>query len=69
LHPYWALSKKAHPGAATTGSTIPSTGSSDGSQPTMTSRMTSLINDRITQTENSEVASILADLKSCLLGN
>jgi hypothetical protein len=69
LHPYWTLSKKAHPGAAATGSTIPHAGSSDGSQSTMRSRMISMINDWNTQTESSELASFLSEMKNSLLGN
>ena len=67
-HPYWTLSKKAHPDAAT-GSTIPPAGSSDGSQSTMSNCMISMINDQITQTENSGVASFLSEMKNSLLGN
>ncbi len=69
LHPYWALSKKAHPSASATGSTIPSSGSSAGSQSTMSDRMISLINKQMTQTENSDMVSLLAELKNCLQGN
>ena len=68
-HLYWALSKKAHPGTAATAATIPPAGSSDGSQPTMSSRMISMIDDRITQTESAEVASFLSEMKNSLLGN
>ena len=68
-HPYWAFSKKAHHGAAATGSTIPPAGSSDGSQSNMSNCMISMINDQITQTENSEVASFLSENKNSLLGN
>ncbi len=68
-HPYWTLSKKAHPGAAATGPTITTTGSSDGSQSTMSNCMISMINNRITQTESSEVASFLSEMKNSLLGN
>ena len=68
-HLYWTLSKKAHPGAAATGSFIPPTGSSDGSQSTMSNCMIFMINNRITQTENSEVASFLAEMKNSLLRN
>ena len=69
MHPYWALSKKAHHGASVTGSTIPPAGSSDGSQSTMSSCMISMINDWITQTESSEVASFLSEMKNSLLEN
>ena len=68
-HPYWALSKKAHPSAAATGSIIPSTGLSVGSQSTMHDRMISLIDRQMTQTENSDMASLLAELKNCLQEN
>ena len=67
--PYWALSKKAYPSASATGSTISSSGSSAGSQSTMSDRMISLINRQMTQTENSDMASLLAELKNCLEGN
>jgi hypothetical protein len=69
LHPYWAFSKKAHPSASASGSTIPSAGSSAGSQSTMSDRMISLINRQMTQTENSDMTSLLAELKNCLQGN
>jgi hypothetical protein len=52
-----------------TGSTIPSAGLSDGSQSTMSDRMISLINRQMTQTENSDMASLLAELKNCLQRN
>jgi hypothetical protein len=69
LHPYWALLKKAHPSASPSGSTIPSAGSSAGSQSTMSDHMISLINKQMTQTKNSDMASLLAELKNCLQGN
>ncbi len=69
LHLYWALSKKAHPSASATGSTIPSAGSSDGHHSTMSDRMISLINRQMTQTKNSDMVSLLAELKNCLQGN
>ena len=60
LHPYWTLSKKAHPGATTTGSNTPSAGANYGSQSTIGSCMSSFIDGRMTQTENLKVASLLA---------
>ena len=63
-HPYWALSKKAHPNATFAGGT--SAGSNDS---TISSRLRTLIDSRMTLTESSEVASLLAEFKSCLQGN
>jgi hypothetical protein len=70
-HPYWALSKKAHP-STTGGSTAGSNGTTAGSNnndSTISSRMSTLIDSRMTSTESSEVASLLAEIKSCLQGN
>ena len=69
LYLYWALSKKAITSAAATGYTIPSTGSSVRSRSTMNDHMISLINRQMTQTENSDMASLRAELKNCLQGN
>ena len=63
-HPYWALSKKAHPSATIAGGT--SAGSNDS---TISSRLNTLIDSRMTLTESLEVASLLAEFKSCLQGN
>ncbi len=68
-HLYWPLSKKAHPSASPTGSTIPSAGLSAGSQSMMSDRMISLINRQMTQTKNSDITFLLAELKNCLQGN
>ena len=76
-HPYWGLSKKAHPSATVTGlataaaagSATTSTGKNDGLSSTISSRMNTWINDCMTQTKSSEVASLLSELKSCLSGN
>ena len=68
-HPYWALSKKAHPSATAAGSATVGTGSNDGSSSTLSSRMSTFIDNRMTTTENADMASLLADLKSCLQGN
>ncbi len=68
-HPYWALSKKSHPSASASGSTIPSAGSSAGSQSTMSDCMISMINRQMTQTKNLDMAPLLAELKNCLQGN
>ena len=64
-HPYWALSKKAHPSATFSGGST--AGSNNDS--TISSRLSTLINSRMTLTESSEVASLLAEFKSCLQGN
>ena len=69
LHPYWALSKEAHPSASATGPTISSSGLSAGSQSTMSDRMISAVNRQMTRTENSDITSLLAALKNCLQGN
>ena len=68
-HPYWALSKKAHPSANSAGSTTNGAGSNETSSSTISSRLSTLIDNRITQTESSEIASLLAEFKSCLQGN
>ena len=68
-HPYWALSKKAHPSATSAGSTTNGAGSNETSSSTISSRLSTLIDNRMTQTESSEVASLLAEFKSCLQGN
>ena len=68
-HPYWDLSKKAHPSATAAGSATTSTGTNDKSSSTVSSRMSTFIDNRMTQTKSSEVASLLAELKSCLQGN
>jgi len=64
-HPYWALSNKAHPSATSAGGST--AGSNNDS--TISSRMSTLIDSRMTSTESSEVASLLAEIKSCLQGN
>ncbi len=64
IHPYWALSKKAHPSATFAGGT--SAGMNDS---TISSRLSTLIDSRMTLNESLEVASLLAEFKSCLQGN
>ncbi len=63
-HPYWALSKKAHPSATVAGGTSAGLNNS-----TISSRLSTLIDSRMTLTESLEVASLLAEFKSCLQGN
>ncbi len=64
-HLYWALSKKVHPSTTVAGGST--AGSNNDS--TISSRMSTLIDNRMTSTESSEVASLLAEIKSCLQGN
>ena len=64
-HPYWALSKKSHPSSTVAGGST--AGSNNDS--TISSRMNTLIDSRMTLTESSEVASLLAEIKSCLQVN
>ena len=66
-HPYWALLKKAHPSATSDGGST--AGSNDTSSSTISSRLSTLIDSRMTSTESLEVASLLAEFKSCLQGN
>ena len=68
-HPYWALLKKAHPSFTLAGSATAGAGSNDASLSTISSRLGTFIYNRMTSTENSEVASLLAEFKSCLQGN
>jgi hypothetical protein len=68
-HPYWALSKKAHPSATAAGLATTSTGKNDKLSSTISFRMSTFIDNRMTQTESLEVASLLAELKSCLQVN
>ena len=65
-HPYWGLSNKAHPSATPSGG-----GSTAGTKndSTISSRLSTLIDSRMTSTESLEVASLLAEFKSCLQGN
>ena len=65
-HPYWGLSNKAHPNSTSSGG-----GSTAGTKndSTISSRLSTLIDSRMTSTESSEVASLLAEFKSCLQGN
>ena len=65
-HPYWGLSNKAHPSATSSGG---STAGSNNNDSTISSRMSTLIDSLMTSTESSEVASLLAEIKSCLQGN
>ena len=64
-HPYWGLSNNAHPSATSSG------GSTAGSKndSIISSRLSTLIDSRMKLTESSEVASLLAEFKSCLQGN
>ena len=68
-HPYWALLKKAHPSSTAAGSATAGAGSNDASLSTISSCLSTLIDNCMTSTENSEVASLLAELKSCFQGN
>ena len=68
-HPYWALSKKAHPSFTLAGSATARAGANDALASTISSRLSTLIDNRMTLAENSEVASLVAEFKSCLQGN
>ena len=68
-HPYWSLSKKAHPSTTIAGGSTAGGSNAGSNDSTISSRLSTLIDSRMTSTENSEVASLLAEFKSCLRGN